>query len=244
MNEIPRFDEFFGIRWNFSIGELLVVFVVLTLLWYLARKNLIARFWLWPVLGIFVLMSLIFIGVELSAVGIQQGYRPEQPIAFSHRIHVKQNEISCAYCHFTAEKSKHAGIPPLNLCLGCHVRIQTGSPEVQKVYDALSKAEKGEGKAFEWEKVHNLPDFTYFNHSQHVQVGGTVILGRPVEGPEDVQEVCQTCHGNVENMDVIEQVAPLSMGWCIDCHDTTPSPQNPQKTVAQMGGNNCARCHY
>jgi cytochrome c2 len=197
----------------------------------------------------------------LSGVGIFTEYEPEQPIAFSHSIHAGQNGISCVYCHGGAEKSKHAGIPSIKTCMNCHVAVEegknTGKEEIAKIYEAVGwDSEKrqytGEEKPVKWIKVHNLPDHVYFNHKQHVVVGG-------VE--------CQTCHGEVEKMGVAKQVSPLTMGWCIDCHNQTEVKmegnayydeihnrmstdmlkkilEDNKVTVKELGGWECAKCHY
>ena len=193
----------------------------------------------------------------LAAVGVSQNYQPDQPIAFSHKIHAGDNAINCKYCHFGAEKGKTAGIPPANVCMNCHKYIKegtlTGKDEIAKIYKALDYNPETQTygpnkKPIVWTRVHNLPELTYFNHSQHVKVAG-------VE--------CQTCHGNMQEQTVANQFAPLTMGWCIDCHRTTQVKMAGnhyyddyhQKllgkygndsliTVERIGGTECARCHY
>jgi mono/diheme cytochrome c family protein len=182
----------------------------------------------------------------LYDIGVQQGYAPTQPIAFSHKIHAGQYAIPCQYCHTGVMKSKNANIPSPNICMNCHSQITTvtgqteKSPEIQKIYDAIQN-----NKPIEWVRVHNLPDLSYFNHSQHYNVGG-------IE--------CQTCHGPVETMDVIRQYNTLTMGWCIDCHRKTEiKSENPYydklvqlhskesskpMTVKDIGGMECNNCHY
>ncbi len=152
-----------------------------------------------------------------------QNYSPDQPIAFSHKLHAGTHQMNCLYCHFGAEKSRHAGIPPNNVCLNCHRIVKTSSPEVQKI----QQAEK-DGKPIEWVRIHNLPDYALFNHSRHVSSGVT----------------CQTCHGPVETMDKVRQVSPLSMGWCIDCHRQKGigAPNNPSDRAPT--GTDCVSCHY
>ncbi|GHA73129.1 cytochrome c [Pontibacter akesuensis] len=194
------------------------------------------------------LVTLIFVVVLLDlawgtamGIGIQQGYEPTQPIAFSHKLHAGEHQINCNYCHTTVYKSKSASIPSANICMNCHSQIQTESPEIQKIYRAIER-----NRPIEWVRVHNLPDLAYFNHSQHTQVGG-------IE--------CQTCHGPIQEMDVVYQYSPLTMGWCIDCHRETPlntegneyydnlvelHEQSSQGafTVSSNGGTECSKCHY
>lgn len=190
------------------------------------------------VFGIFVLKSVID---GLYQVGIQKGYAPKQPIAFSHKLHAGQYEIDCNYCHTGVRKSKSANIPSANICMNCHGQILTESPEIQKIYAAIEN-----NRPIEWVRVHNLPDLAYFNHAQHVEVGG---------------QECQTCHGEIQEMEVVEQHAPLTMGWCINCHKETnvntkgnayydnlvelhsQHSSQPLK-VEDIGGLECAKCHY
>lgn len=173
-------------------------------------------------LGLFVMGS-------LRRVGVSQGYAPAQPIAFSHRIHAGDFKVPCLYCHFAAEKSRHAGIPPSGVCMNCHSQIRVASAEVSKLREAVAQ-----GRTISWIKVHNLPDFAYFNHSQHV-IGGIA---------------CQRCHGPVETMDRIRQAAPLTMGWCLDCHRKEGVVPPSWRTAtartghAATGGMDCSKCHY
>ncbi len=175
------------------------------------------------------------------AIGVQQGYAPEQPIPFSHKLHAGAYEIDCKYCHTTVEKSKQASIPSANICMNCHNSIKTTSPNMQKIYAAIENDEP-----IQWVRVHNLPDLAYFNHAQHVKVGGLD---------------CTNCHGDVKNMEVIQQQSILTMGWCIDCHRKTDvnakgnayydkllelhgtSSKKPLK-VEDIGGLECGKCHY
>ena len=143
--------------------------------------------------------------------GVQQGYQPTQPIAFSHEIHAGQYEIECQYCHTGVMISKSANIPSANICMNCHTAIKTESKEIAKIYKAIDydpeTGEYGDNvKPIEWVRVHNLPDLAYFNHSQHVNVG---------------EIECQTCHGPIEEMAVVKQWSTLTMGWCINCHRET-----------------------
>ncbi len=212
--------------------------------------------------GFTVLMLVAFLAVAgwntLWNVGVHQGYEPVQPIKFSHQIHAGVNQIECQYCHGGAFKSKNASIPSANVCMNCHNTVTASdhydgelSPEIAKIYRALDynpdTREYGNNpKPIQWVRIHNLPDFAYFNHSQHVVVAG-------VE--------CQTCHGPVETMEEIYQYSPLTMKWCIDCHRTTEVntdnayydqlieaheklKKGEKMTAAMIGGLECGKCHY
>ena len=200
-------------------------------------------------------------------IGVDQGYQPVQPIHFSHKIHAGDNQIDCQFCHSSARSSKTSGIPSLNVCMNCHMNIDEYNGEVdvangytkefydneiQKLYDAIGwdkeeQAYTGVEQPVKWVRVHNLPDFAYFNHAQHVTAGGVD---------------CQQCHGPVEEMEILTQHSPLTMGWCIECHRTTNVAMEGNEyyekiheelskkygverlTVAQMGGIECGKCHY
>jgi mono/diheme cytochrome c family protein len=188
----------------------------------------------------------------LFSIGVQQGYQPKQPIAFSHKIHAGQYEIECKYCHTGAMKGKQANIPTTNICMNCHAQIKsgavTGAGEIAKIYSAAgfnpdTQTYSGKTKPVEWIRIHNLPDLAYFNHSQHVNVAGVV---------------CQTCHGPIQEMDVVRQYSLLTMGWCIDCHRKTDVNSkgnayydklmelhnNKAFKVEEIGGLECSKCHY
>ncbi|MCC2547047.1 c-type cytochrome [Hymenobacter sp. BT175] len=191
---------------------------------------------------LFVLVVLYQSLQGVMAIGIQQGYQPTQPIAFSHKLHAGEHQINCAYCHTSVYKSKSANIPSANICMNCHSQIKTESPEIKKIYRAIERKQP-----IQWVRIHNLPDLAYFNHAQHTQVGG-------IE--------CQTCHGPIQNMEVVYQYSPLTMGWCINCHRETPlntkgnayynnlvklhETSNSAKpfTVSSNGGTECSKCHY
>ncbi len=210
-------------------------------------------------------------------LGRQQGYQPVQPIFYSHKVHAGINQISCLYCHSNALVSKHATVPPLNVCMNCHAAINEytkgpklyredgsevdGTAEIQKLYSYVGYDPKTstyhteDAKPVEWIKIHNLPDYVFFSHAQHTAAG-------------KVQ--CQTCHGPIQQMDEVHQFAPLSMGWCINCHRTTKVDfpdstgsngnkfysiyehfhqdlKNGEKdsiTVQDIGGTECYKCHY
>ena len=210
-----------------------------------ANKTIVA------LLGIVVLVLVAKVGWNAAVgIGVYTGYEPEQPIKFSHELHAGQNGIDCNYCHYSA-----------NLCMNCHTYIQEGpqygKEEIGKIYAALdfdpvTKTYGPNQKPIQWVKVHNLPDHAYFNHSQHVTVG---------------QIDCSKCHGPVETYTVGKQYAPLTMGWCINCHRETKVqmdgngyydeihkrlPEELKKayledgtiTVSELGGIECVKCHY
>ena len=271
-----------------------------------------------------VIGFLLFAGVLIGGyatvnnaieLGRQQGYEPDQPIAFSHALHAGQQQIECQYCHDGARRSKHSVIPAANTCMNCHSAIKVGSnygtKELTKIYasvgwnpadgkyienyenktrdeikdiyttwiadnyikengsldedgdalveeqwngivSALTDPESGDDKvagAIEWKRIHNLPDHVYFNHAQHVSVG---------------EVACQTCHGQIQEMEVVAQHSPLSMGWCINCHRQTEvkfadndyynsyeiyheqmkAGERDKVTVEDIGGLECQKCHY
>ncbi|MBP6641558.1 MAG: c-type cytochrome [Flavobacteriales bacterium] len=243
------------------------------------------RQWAWNNKGFATIIALFvvtFITLKLWdaawVIGVYGGdevehYKPEQPINFPHSLHAGKVEvgnlaIDCQYCHSSAAKSKHAGIPTTNVCMNCHTAVSEGrSPEgtaeIQKIYaaagwDPAALKYTGKIEPVKWVKVHNLPDHAYFNHSQHVKVG---------------QIECQECHGPIdEKMGVAEQWAPLTMGWCIDCHNTKDVKmagngyydeimarleetdmghaelkkylEDDKISVRELGGWECAKCHY
>lgn len=160
--------------------------------------------------------------IVVGLVGLLVGYRvnlaffpgtsPDQPIKFSHKIHAGDNEIPCLHCHIYARRSTSAGVPSVNKCVGCHESVATDRPQIRKVMNYWDTREP-----IPWIKVHDLPDFVHFPHKRHVQAG--------VE--------CQTCHGPVETMEKITRVAPLKMGWCLECHR--------EKEVEY--GTDCWTCH-
>lgn len=244
------------------------------------------------IVGVLVLVVvgyLVYLGyVGLMGIGVYQGYEPTQPIKFSHAKHAGELKIDCEYCHTGVRESKHATIPSSSTCMNCHKAVEEGptygkteiakiyasigwdpnkdvyienyqhktKDEVLKVYeewlggnnDAYRAVEQYVQKPIDWVQIHKLPDHAYFNHAQHFEVAGIA---------------CQTCHGAVEEMEVVKQFSPLTMGWCIDCHRTTKVnfEENPyydrlhdylaerykkgdQFTVARIGGLECGKCHY
>jgi mono/diheme cytochrome c family protein len=215
-----------------------------------------------------MLTSAYFAYGYMMQVGVDQDYAPIQPIHYSHKIHAGDNGIDCKYCHSAARTSKNAGIPSLNVCMNCHKNIsefqgdkdstyveytkEFYTAEIQKLYDAVgwdktTQKYTGKQKPVKWVRIHNLQDFVYFNHSQHVSVAG-------IE--------CQKCHGPVETFEIMKQHSPLTMGWCINCHRETAVKVEgnayyekihaelskkygvDKLTAAQMGGLECGKCHY
>lgn len=217
--------------------------------------------------------------VTKGAIGLQRqtGYEPVQPIYYSHKVHAGINQINCLYCHGNAFEGKSATIPAVNVCMNCHKNITTyekgpklydkegqeinGSAEIAKLHKYAGFDPKNpnawdpsKAKPIEWVRIHNLPDHVYFNHSQHTKAG-------------NVQ--CQTCHGNIPEMDEVKQFSELSMGWCINCHRDTKVDFNYDSTkgnkfysiyekfhndikagkmdsvtVKDIGGLECQKCHY
>ncbi|MGE9516300.1 MAG: c-type cytochrome [Solitalea-like symbiont of Acarus siro] len=231
---------------------------------------------------IIIIVGSAFLTKFLWNVGVDTNYEPAQPIMFSHKVHAGINEINCFTCHSGAQISKNASIPTVDFCMGCHKMIPEykgdpiivdgkqidGTKEIHKLYEyAGFNPETGDydttkkGHPIEWIRVHNLPDFAYFNHSQHVSVAEAAIKKAKNLSAND--PVCFACHGQVTDMHEIRQVQPLTMKWCIECHRATDiSPEidnkfyenmvnlhekikNGQKvTVSEMGGLECSKCHY
>lgn len=197
---------------------------------------------------------------ELRLPGDNHGYAPEQPIAFSHRLHAGEIGLDCQYCHSGARRSRHAGVPSASVCMNCHGRVTDGfdrmleerdraeaegrepattvSPELQKLYDAVGfdpikgQATGAPAGPIEWVKVHNLPDFVWFDHRPHVARG----------------LACESCHGPVGSLDRMSQEAPLTMGWCIDCHRSQPvepslDPLSSDAQPTDHVSTDCVTCH-
>jgi hypothetical protein len=190
---------------------------------------------------------------EIRLPANNQGYEPQQPIAYSHRLHAGELAIDCQYCHYGAESSRHAGVPSASVCMNCHRTVTAGldavlqerelaksegrepgaivSPKLRKLYDALALGDDLEptgevASPIEWVRVHNIPDFVYFDHRVHVARG----------------LACETCHGPVQSMERIRQHSDLSMGWCIQCH--RESPRTPGGPAADHVSTDCSACHY
>ncbi|MEZ5105316.1 MAG: cytochrome c3 family protein [Draconibacterium sp.] len=207
----------------------------------------------WKIIPVVILLGAFGWQVEMIVtdairLGRQQDYAPDQPVKFSHKVHVGENGIDCMYCHTTVEQGKSAGIPATNLCMNCHVIIREGTNsgkfEIAKIVNASET-----GKPIEWIRIHNLPDHVFFSHEVHVGSG---------------KLDCAQCHGDVAQMDIMKQQNDLSMGWCVNCHRETKVKftenryyedylklhEDLQKgvidsvTAADIGANDCMRCHY
>ena len=234
---------------------------------------------------VIVIAATTWLFLGLNQIGVVTGYQPSQPIAFPHDIHAGINGIDCKYCHNSANKSKSAGLPTTNLCMNCHKQIQGEGDQVEKIKNIYKSAGfspegggtySGETENIVWNKVHNLPDHVYFNHSQHVEIGGID---------------CKQCHGDMTKQNDVARVVPieelnkiegniqltketLTMGWCIECHGVKEVSSGPLEgkggyydeihkrllendeslyeqyledgkvTVDELGGWECAKCHY
>lgn len=181
---------------------------------------------------ILLLPVVAYVGYWVFPSASNQGYAPDQPIPFSHKLHAGTHKIDCLYCHSNAERSQHATIPSVSTCMNCHKVVKTDSPWIQKITQAYN-----EGKPIEWVRIHELPDHVRFTHERHVAAGVS----------------CQTCHGPIETMDKVHQFGALDMGWCLDCHrgNTTPRavaahmrPDDPDPKGKQVAPITCATCHY
>lgn len=164
-----------------------------------------------------ILIIIIFLGIGVKwmyELPTNKGYAPEQPIPFSHKIHVTDNRIDCLYCHNAAESSRHASIPAMGTCMGCHSVVAVNKPNIIK----LKGLYEG-GTVLQWIRVYELPDHVYFSHSQHVRAG----------------IACQICHGPVESMNRIIQVNRLEMGDCVECHRKTNYTKAEYSPVTRPG---------
>ncbi len=142
------------------------------------------------------------------------GYAPEQPVPYSHQLHVGELGMDCRYCHSNVETAAEANLPPTQTCMNCHGQIQSESLALLPVRESWAT-----GSSVEWVKVHHLPDFARFSHAIHVNSG----VG------------CETCHGRVDRMEVVSLVEPLSMGWCLECHRQPEIFLRPTDEVTTMG---------
>jgi len=152
------------------------------------------------------LVVLVYYGGSPETTDV--GYAPEQPVPFSHRLHAGELGMDCRYCHNTVEGAAHAAVPPTSTCMNCHALIAADSEKLRLVRDSAAT-----GKPIPWVRVHDLPDYAYFDHSVHVAKGVS----------------CVSCHGRIDTMDVVRQVETLSMSWCLECH------RNPEPHLRPVG---------
>lgn len=243
-----------GLKKEKPIITNLLFFIIASILFLLSTTDLIITKKLEKKRIHYLILTVTFVFIiyilvkDAIAIGRSQGYSPDQPIKFSHRVHAGQNKTDCIYCHSYAPYSKVAGITPGNVCMNCHLIVREGTRsglfEISKVTTAFENKEP-----IHWIRIHNLPDHVFFSHAQHVSAGG---IG------------CTVCHGDVGTMDRIVQVSDLSMGWCINCHRTrkvdfkentfyTQYVELSKKManggldsvmVSGQGGTECMRCHY
>ncbi len=231
---------------------ILFLFLGLLITWALIELIFIRKV-KWKIVPLIIFLGAFgwqakMIATDAIKLGRQQNYAPDQPVKFSHKVHVGDNGIDCKYCHTTVEQGKSAGIPATNLCMNCHVIIREGTNsgkfEIAKVVNASES-----GKPIEWIRIHNLPEHVFFSHAVHVGSG---------------KIDCASCHGPVEKMDIMKQQNDLSMGWCINCHRETKVQfaENPYYetyiklheelksgkvdsiTAEKIGANDCMKCHY
>lgn len=239
-------------------------------------------------LGILAILAAYGVWNWIMWIGVYKGYKPEQPIYFSHKIHAGENKIDCQLCHSSAKYGKVSEIPSMNVCMNCHRTIseyngkylEPGKDkafydgEIQKIYaatgwDPAKQQYTGKTQPVEWTRIHNMPDFVYFNHSQHVVAGEQAIINSfNKKNPNNkIDVVCKACHGKIDTMNVVQMANDFTMGWCIECHRTTEVDMNngynkeyfknlhdklkkqyPKDggkiTVDAIGGLECGKCHY
>lgn len=166
------------------------------------------------VVGLFATVSAVAgVWYYFSPEYTDVGYRPVQPVPYSHKLHAGDLGIDCRYCHTSVETSAKANVPPTATCMNCHTLILPESEKLLPIRESFAT-----GQPMEWVRIHNIPDYAYFNHSSHINVG----VG------------CVSCHGDVSKMVVVEQQKPLSMGWCLDCHRNPDPNLRPLEEVTNM----------
>jgi len=159
------------------------------------------------------LYAVFFVAYGFSPKTLEVGYQPKQPVPFSHALHAGELGMDCRYCHTSVEKAAHASVPPTQTCMNCHTQIRPQSPKLADVRESYET-----GLPVEWTRIHKLPDFAYFDHSAHVNRG----IG------------CVSCHGRVDNMEVVYQKSPLSMGWCLECHRNPEINLRPTSEITNL----------
>ena len=154
------------------------------------------------------------------------GYHPDQPIEYSHKLHAGEKQIPCQYCHSSARRSAHAGIPALNTCMGCHTYVATDKEPIKYITEKYNSNEP-----VRWVKVHDMPDFVRFSHKPHV-LSKTLQENYAEEYAQHDNQSCFLCHGDMKENTTAKQEKSMQMGWCIDCHVTNEAPIS------------CETCHY
>lgn len=159
------------------------------------------------------LYAVFFVAYGFSPKTLSAGYQPEQPVPFSHALHAGELGMDCRYCHTSVEKGAHASVPPTQTCMNCHTQIRPQSPKLAAVRESYAT-----GLPVEWTRIHKLPEYSYFDHSAHVNRG----VG------------CVSCHGRIDRMEVVYQEKPLSMGWCLECHRNPDEALRPTSEIANL----------
>jgi hypothetical protein len=153
------------------------------------------------------------------------GYMPKQPIPYSHKLHAGDLQMDCRYCHAYVERGPHAGVPPTQTCMNCHKQVKKDAPTLEAMRKSWSTG-TDQGTPIPWKRIHKIPDYAYFDHSAHMGFG--VGENRAAIG-------CETCHGRIDTMEVVHQVQPLSMSWCIECHSDPALNIRPVEAITKMG---------
>lgn len=159
------------------------------------------------------LYIVFLIAYAWSPKTIEVGYKPTQPVPYSHALHVGQLGLDCRYCHTTVDRAAHASVPATQTCMNCHTQVQKDSPKLKPVRESYAS-----GLSVLWTRVHDLPDYSYFDHSAHVNRGVS----------------CVECHGRVDQMEVVQKAAPMSMGWCLECHRNPTDNLRPIDRITQL----------
>lgn len=195
-------------------------------------------------LGVVSLVVPAFIWYYFSPEYTDVGYRPIQPVPFSHQLHAGELEMDCRYCHAQVEVAAVASVPPTRVCMNCHSLVKRDSPKLTAILQSVDR-----GRPMRWVRVHKVPEYAYFDHGVHVRAG----VG------------CQSCHGDIRSMEVVTQQKPLSMGWCLQCHrqpadhlrpfdEITNTTWSPPKDQAELAAQfiaerqiappeDCSACH-
>lgn len=182
-----------------------------------------------PTLGLLGTLALGGVGTFAvywwaSPYNTDVGYKPAQPVPYSHALHVDTLKLDCRYCHAYVERGPHAGVPPTQTCMNCHQQVKKDSEQLKLVRDSWSGGKGAE--SIPWKRIHKLPDYAYFDHSAHVGVG---------VGEHRAAIGCETCHGRIDTMVVVRQEQPLSMGWCLECHSNPAPNLRPVQAMTAMG---------